>query len=130
MSSTPIVRPSLEAFLEVKRKSPLWRHICRDLILSGKLDLATFKFENPLECYPVGEVLGYLTPEMKAEVKKERKWPADHPPHVNKGKKRIRTEDGHFKWVNPEDLPAAEEKKEEAEEKKEEAAAEEGEVKE
>ena len=88
--------------------------------------MATFKFENPLECYPVGEVLGYLTDEMKAEVKKERKWPADHPPHVNKGKKRIRTEDGHFKWVHPDEL----EKKEEvaADEKKEDV--EEGELKE
>jgi hypothetical protein len=95
------------------------------MILSGKLDLKTFKFENPLECYPVGEVLSYLTDEMKAEVKKERKWSADHPPHVNKGKKRIRTEDGHYKWVKPEDLAATAEDK-----KEEDKAAEEGEVKE
>lgn len=100
MSESELPKTPLEVFNSIPPKSPLFRHVCRELVLTGALDMATFRFTKPLEVAAVGLTKNYLSEDLKKAHEKPAHKPAEPKPHVNKGLKKI-VEDGKVRWVSP-----------------------------
>jgi hypothetical protein len=104
MPESDLPKTPLEVFNSIPPKSPLFRHICRELTLLGVLDLTTFKFSKPLEVAAVGLTKEYLSDELRKSMEKPQRTPAEPKPHVNKGLKKIYDEDGKVRWVSPKEF--------------------------
>lgn len=104
MPESELPKTPLEVFNSIPPKSPLFRHICRELTLLGVLDLTTFKFSKPLEVAAVGLTKEYLSDELRKSMEKPQRTPAEPKPHVNKGLKKIVDEDGAVRWVSPKEF--------------------------
>lgn len=104
MTEDELPKTPLEVFNSIPPKSPLFRHICRELTLLGVLDLTTFKFSKPLEVAAVGLTKEYLGDELRKSMEKPQRTPAEPKPHVNKGLKKIIDEEGRVRWVSPKEF--------------------------
>jgi hypothetical protein len=104
MAESDLPKTPLEVFNSIPPKSPLFRHICRELTMLGKLDLCTFRFSMPLEVAAVGLTKEYLSDDLKKSLEKPARKPAEPKAHVNKGMKKIYDEEGKVRWVTPKEF--------------------------